>query len=202
MECEIWIKVFVFFFKYCILKKPLLFIYLAASCLNCSTRHLCCGMRDFSLWRERFLQSWRTSLIAPWHGRFQLPDQGWNLGPLHCKVILNQWTTREVPSFIVLTYEQLGISATFIEENFLSLLKCLCTCVRNQLAIYLWVHTFGGFLGNSGIKNHTAMQKVQGTDAGLIPGWGIAPGGWHSILASSILAWRIPRTQEPGVGHD
>ena len=31
-------------------------------------------------------------------------------------------------------------------------------------------------------------------DMGLIPGLGRSPGGGHG----SILAWRIPRTEEPG----
>ena len=44
-------------------------------------------------------------------------------------------------------------------------------------------------------------------DTGLIPGWGRSPGGGHS----SILAWRIPWTEELGelwssgclrVGHE
>ena len=47
-------------------------------------------------------------------------------------------------------------------------------------------------------------------DVGLIPGSGRSPGGGHGNN-SSILAWRIPWTEEPGrpqsigserVGHD
>ena len=47
-------------------------------------------------------------------------------------------------------------------------------------------------------------------DTGSIPGWGRSPGGGHGTR-SSILAWRIPWTEEPGglqsigwqrVGHD
>ena len=34
-------------------------------------------------------------------------------------------------------------------------------------------------------------------DVGLIPGWGRSPGGGHATH-SSILAWRIPWTEEPG----
>ena len=33
-------------------------------------------------------------------------------------------------------------------------------------------------------------------DVGLIPGSGRSPGGGHATH-SSILAWRIPRTEEP-----
>ena len=47
-------------------------------------------------------------------------------------------------------------------------------------------------------------------DVGLIPGSGRSPGGGHTTH-SSVLAWRIPWTEEPGrlqsmesqrVGHD
>ena len=34
-------------------------------------------------------------------------------------------------------------------------------------------------------------------DAGSIPGWGRSP-GWGMVTHSSILAWRIPWTEEPG----
>ena len=34
-------------------------------------------------------------------------------------------------------------------------------------------------------------------DVGLIPGWGRCPGEGHATYSSS-LAWRIPRTEEPG----
>ena len=34
-------------------------------------------------------------------------------------------------------------------------------------------------------------------DGGLIPGLGRSPGGGHA-MDSSILAWRIPWTEEPG----
>ena len=35
-------------------------------------------------------------------------------------------------------------------------------------------------------------------DTGSIPGSGRSPGGGHSNPLSSILAWRIPWTEEPG----
>ena len=35
-------------------------------------------------------------------------------------------------------------------------------------------------------------------DMGSIPGWGRSPGGRHGNLHCSILAWRIPWTQEHG----
>ena len=38
-------------------------------------------------------------------------------------------------------------------------------------------------------------------DVGLIPGLGRSPGGGHGNPDSSILAWRIPWTEEPGGLH-
>ena len=58
-------------------------------------------------------------------------------------------------------------------------------------------------------KNHLA-NAGDVRDVGLIPGWGRSPGEGHATF-SSILAWRIPWTEEPGglqsigsqrVGHD
>ena len=46
---------------------------------------------------------------------------------------------------------------------------------------------------------------------GSVPGSGRSPGGGHGSARSSVLAWRIPQTEEPGglwstgspgVGHD
>ena len=58
------------------------------------------------------------------------------------------------------------------------------------------------------VKNPPAMQETE-RDTGSIPGLGRFPGGGHGN--SSIPAWRIPWTEEPGrlqsmglqrVGHD
>ena len=46
------------------------------------------------------------------------------------------------------------------------------------------------------VKNLPASARDM-TDAGLIPGSGRSFGGGHSNH-SSILAWRIPWTEEPG----
>ena len=66
-----------------------------------------------------------------------------------------------------------------------------------------------GFLGGSVVKNLPAMQEPQEIQVQSL--------GWENPLEkdmathSSILAWRIPRTEEPGrlqsmgsqrVGHD
>ena len=62
-----------------------------------------------------------------------------------------------------------------------------------------------GFSGSdSGREPITSAGDVR--DRGLIPGLGRSPGGGYGnplvamlpILHSSILAWRIPWTQEPG----
>ena len=37
-------------------------------------------------------------------------------------------------------------------------------------------------------------EEIQGS----IPGWGRFPGAGHRATHSSILAWRIPQTEEPG----
>ena len=72
-----------------------------------------------------------------------------------------------------------------------------------------------GFPGGSVVKNLLAMQEMEETtcnagDAGWIPGSGRSPGE-EMAAHSSILAWKIPWTEEPGslqsmgsqrVGHD
>ena len=59
------------------------------------------------------------------------------------------------------------------------------------------------------VKNLPANEGEKG-DVGLIPGWNRSPGE-EMATDSSILAWEIPRTEEPGglhsmkskrVGHD
>ena len=69
-----------------------------------------------------------------------------------------------------------------------------------------------GFPGGSNGKESACKAR----DPGLIPGWGRSPGGEDPLekemaTHSSILAWRIPWTEEPGglqsmelqrVGHD
>ena len=66
-----------------------------------------------------------------------------------------------------------------------------------------------GFLGGSVVKNLPASTEDAG-DTSLIPGSGRSPGEGNGN-PSSILAWRIPWTEEPGslqsmgsqrVGHD
>ena len=46
------------------------------------------------------------------------------------------------------------------------------------------------------VKNSPANARDL-RDVGSIPGWGRCPGGGHATH-SSILAWRIPWTEEPG----
>ena len=49
--------------------------------------------------------------------------------------------------------------------------------------------------GASGKEPPCQWRDIRGV--GLIPGLGGSPGGGHGIH-SRILAWRIPRTEEPG----
>ena len=53
-----------------------------------------------------------------------------------------------------------------------------------------------GFPGSTNGKELPADAGDTGA-VSLIPGWGRSPGGGNDNLLS-ILAWRIPRTEEPG----
>ena len=59
-----------------------------------------------------------------------------------------------------------------------------------------WVYVLMGFPGGSVVKNPPAMQETQET-------W-VQSLGWEDPLEegtathSSVLAWRIPGTEEPG----
>ena len=53
-----------------------------------------------------------------------------------------------------------------------------------------------GFPGGSVVKN-LPVNAGDTRDAGLIPGSGRTPGGGNATC-SSILAWEIPWTEEPG----
>ena len=52
-----------------------------------------------------------------------------------------------------------------------------------------------GFLGGSAVKKKNICHNVG--DTGLIPGSGRSPGE-EIANHSSILAWKIPLTEEPG----
>ena len=54
-------------------------------------------------------------------------------------------------------------------------------------------HAIWGFPGGSDSKESACNAE----DPGLIPGSGRSPGGGHATH-SSVLAWRTPRTEEPG----
>ena len=81
----------------------------------------------------------------------------------------------------------------------------VCVGARTHISIYT---TTAGFPRGSVLKNRPANSGDKG-DTGLIPGLGRSPGEGNGH--SCILAWRIPRTEEPGglqsmgfqrVGHD
>ena len=64
-----------------------------------------------------------------------------------------------------------------------------------------------GLLGGLVVKNSAANAE----DEGSVPGLGRSPGGGKNTAYSSILAWIIPWTEDPGglqsmgshrVGHD
>ena len=72
------------------------------------------------------------------------------------------------------------------------------------LCMFMTLPRFLGFPGGSAVKNQPAMQEPQETRVRLL--------GWEDPLEegmatpSSILAWRIPWTEEPGwlqsTGHE
>ena len=54
----------------------------------------------------------------------------------------------------------------------------------------------GGFPGGLGVKNHSAVQKTQEMQVRSLGGENPLQKGMATH--SSILAWRIPWTEEPG----
>ena len=62
--------------------------------------------------------------------------------------------------------------------------------------MYIWRYIHSGFPGGSVVKNILPMQEVQEMEVQSL--------GWEDSLEkgmaihSSILAWRIPQTEEPG----
>ena len=66
--------------------------------------------------------------------------------------------------------------------------QCLCAeCI---------IVTVRSFWSPEDSDSKESAQNVG--DLGLIPGWGRSPGGGNDTH-SSILAWRIPWTEEPGL---
>ena len=59
------------------------------------------------------------------------------------------------------------------------------------------VYDHMGFPGGSTVKNPPPNAGDAG-DVGLIPRLGRSPGRGNGNLFSSILAWKIPGTEEPG----
>lgn len=81
-----------------------LFVYLAAWGLSCSARDLCGGSHMWKTSRGIFLEACGHSSFGAWPSLFggvwdiRSPTRHRNHIPcIHCKVILNQRTTREVP---------------------------------------------------------------------------------------------------------
>ena len=115
------------------------------------------------------------------------PTQGSNPGLLHCKQTLYRLTTREAPKLSIKT------------------LPKLINAFRMFAGYKVNIQKPNSLLAQS-VKNLPAMQETQ-----------VQSLGWEDPLEkgmashSSILAWRIPRTEKPGglesigsqrVGHD
>ena len=65
-----------------------------------------------------------------------------------------------------------------------------------NIYIYIYIHKPRVFLGGS-VGKETTCNAGDVADTGLIPGSGRSPEGGNGY-PSSVLAWRIPRTEEPG----
>ena len=113
------------------------------------------------------------------------------------------------------------IPVSFRQSLFLCRFLCVCVCVyvcfkdwdvidvEHYIGVrwtIWWFDFCMGFPGGSDGKESTCSVG----DLGLIPGLGRSPGGGQATH-SSVLAWRIPWTEEPGrlqslvlqrVGHD
>ena len=62
----------------------------------------------------------------------------------------------------------------------------------------MWIRcTVRYFLGDGSGKEHSCHVGDR-RDAGSIPGSGRSPGRGHGKTHSSILAWRVSWTEEPG----
>ena len=61
--------------------------------------------------------------------------------------------------------------------------------------IYIYIYIYIGFPGGTISKENLLAITGDIRDAGLILGLGWSPGG--RATPSSVLAWRIPRTEEP-----
>ena len=85
-------------------------------------------------------------------------------------------------------------------------LSCITKCVTEPQVELIMFRQLKDFPGSSDNKE----SACNAGDPGSIPGLGRSPGG-RMATHSSILAWRIPWTEEPGglqsmglqrVGHD
>ena len=73
--------------------------------------------------------------------------------------------------------------------------RCKLTKTQQYLGKSNWIRS--GFPDGSEVKNPPAMQDTRCRDAGSIPGSGRSPED-RNATQSSILAWEIPSTEEPG----
>ena len=67
----------------------------------------------------------------------------------------------------------------------------LCSDLRESTHHLNGAEAEGGFPGGASVKEPARQCRLDVKDAGSIPGSGMA-------THSRILAWRIPRTEEPG----
>ena len=74
---------------------------------------------------------------------------------------------------------------------------CVCVCVYVYIYTYMYIcvciYIYMGFPGSSVVKNLSAMKETRVWSLGQED-----PLEEGILIHSSILAWRIPRTEEPG----
>ena len=69
---------------------------------------------------------------------------------------------------------------------------CVCVCIYIYIHIYIYIYIWASLIAQS-VKNLSAMQETQVRSLG-----GEDPLDKGMATHSSILAWRIPWTEEPG----
>ena len=119
----------------------------------------------------------------PLHGIFS--TQGSNLSLLCCRWILYRWTTKAFQQYLL---------RLLWELNKLSYVKCLEQHLTQSINFSYYYAAFPG--GPSG--KEPSFQCRRHKRRGFDPWVGKIP--WRRKMAtySSILAWRIPWTEEPG----
>ena len=108
--------------------------------------------------------------------------------PAHTWSDLHDCTCKHMFTSLSLQLEGLyrGLTVINQENNF-----CISCIIWSWIEVILW------FPGGASCKEPTYQCRRDVRDVGSTPGLGRSPGGGQ-VIHSSILAWRIPQTEEPG----